>query len=140
MTAGRQASRSTFVCPHCDGDAYLCDASDHGSANGPAIHCREKPHHNEFDRAEFSRWEASHGETTPRLVDQGQVAARWHCAGCHRLRTIAGVYFWQNTEDRGASHYDDCPNCGEREVYGTGWASVSPSARETTPDTPNPRP
>lgn len=47
----------TWTCPECDSPGYLCAKSDHGTVDGPALHCTRFPRHNEFDVAEFARWE-----------------------------------------------------------------------------------
>lgn len=56
VASTRDASAALVACPQCDSPAYFCDKSDHGTVNGPAIHCRRSPAHNAFDPSEFPRW------------------------------------------------------------------------------------
>lgn len=61
MTAP-EPSAALLACPQCGNPAYFCDKSDHGTVDGPAIHCERYPHHNAFDPDEFPRWDADRME------------------------------------------------------------------------------
>lgn len=66
----------SFACPTCGNPAYLCTTSDHGAVDGPALHCRAFPYHNEFDPSDFGRWTTAPGRALPH--DEHSVAPTRH--------------------------------------------------------------